>query len=245
MSKRTDYSISREVKKALVISDLHFPYQHPDAIDFLYALHDYFDFDTILNVGDIVDNHYPSFHEKEPDCYGGSEEIERASEGLQELESIFPEMLISLGNHDLLPRRKANAAQIPLEHVADPNLVYGLQGGWDWREKHYVKLPKKRTLLVTHSVGANIANNAKLYSHCSVQGHHHGTYGLQYFGDHDLLRWHFSTGCLINPKAPAFRYDKKMIVNRPVIGCGYIINGVPYPAPMDLKANGRWTGSLL
>lgn len=236
--------MSKETR-TLFISDTHVPYQHPDAFDFLCALHDYYDFNRIAHVGDIVDNHYPSFHELEPGCYGGSEEIERSREELKKLEEVFPKMIISNGNHDILAKRKANSAGIPLEWVSEPNRVYGLKGGWDWQPNHMLKLSNKQTCLLIHSLGANITTNARLFSHCSVQGHHHGTYGIQYFADHNNIRWHMSTGCLIDPKSPAFLYDKKRLTHRPILGCGIEIGGVPYLVPMDLKANGRWTGKLL
>lgn len=228
----------------LFISDLHAPYQHPDAYDFLYGLHDYYQFDQICNVGDIVDNHYPSFHEKEPGCYGGSEEIEKATEWLQKLEDLFPNMKVSLGNHDILSKRKANSVNIPLEWVSHPNQVYQLNGGWDWQPSHMLKLSNNDDCLMVHSLGANIVNNSKLYSHSSVQGHHHGTFGISFFADHNNIRFHMSTGCLINPKSPAFLYDKKRFTHRPIIGCGFEVDGVPYLQPMRLKTNGRWDGKL-
>lgn len=228
----------------LFISDLHYPYQHPDAYDFLEALMEYYQFEQIANVGDLVDNHYPSYHEKEPEAYGGSEEIEKASEGLQKLERLFPKMKISLGNHDILAKRKATTAGIPLEWVSCPNKVYGLKGGWDWKPSHFLKLSNGSDCLLVHSLGANIVNNASKFSHSSVQGHHHGTFGISFFADHYSIRFHMSTGCLINPKAPAFKYDKKRFTHRPIIGCGFEIDGVPYLQPMFLKTNGRWNGRL-
>lgn len=234
----------KSLKKTLFISDTHVPYQHPDAFSFLYALMDYYQFDRICHVGDIVDNHYPSFHEKEPGCLGGSEEIEASRHYLQELEKMFPEMLISEGNHDILAKRKANAAGVPLEWVSDQNKVYGLRGGWKWQPDHMFKLSTGMDCQLIHSLGSGIENNAKLFSYCSVQGHHHGKFGIVYRGDHDNLRWHMSVGCLINPKSPAFLYDKKRLTQRPVLGCGFEINGVPYLAPMTLKTNGRWNGQI-
>lgn len=233
-----------KMQRTLFISDTHIPYQHPDAFDFLYALQDYYQFTRIAHVGDIVDNHYPSFHEKEPGCYGGSEEIEMSRYYLNKLESIFPKMIISNGNHDILAKRKANTAGVPLEWVSEPNKVYNLKGGWDWAPSHMFSLDNGQDCLLVHSLGANITSNARLFSHCSVQGHHHGVFGVQYFADHKNIRWHMSVGCLIDPRSPAFLYDKKRLTSRPILGCGIEVGGVPYLVPMHLKTNGRWNGKI-
>lgn len=225
----------------LVISDTHFPYQHPDTFDFLEYLANKHRVAGVVHVGDLNDNHFPSYHEKEYDCYSGKEELEKSKEACQRLESLFPEMLIAEGNHDLLPKRKAQSADIPLDWVAHPNTIYGLNGGWKWNSHHYFWTGDNKCLLV-HSIGTNTRTNAERYSHNSVQGHHHSEMAVAYSSDTDKLKWSMSVGCLIDPKAPAFRYDKKIITKRPILSSGVIINGTPYTEPMTLKTNGRWRG---
>jgi hypothetical protein len=228
--------------RILVISDTHFPYHHEDTFKFLSWVKGYWGIDGAVSVGDMNDNHFPSYHEKEWDCYSGKDEIKYSREACKELEEIFPELLISTGNHDLLPKRKAQSADIPLDWVAHPNNIYGLKGGWEWGSHHYFKVGDNKCLLV-HSVSANTRNNATKYSYCSVQGHHHSEFCVAYTSDTDLLRWSMSVGCLIDPRAPAFRYDKNNIVKRPILGCGVILDGVPYTVPMMLNSKGRWIGA--
>lgn len=228
-------------ERILVISDTHFPYHHPDTMDFLEHLAEKHSITGVVHVGDLNDNHYPSYHEKEYDCYSGKEELELSKEACQELELLFPNMLISEGNHDILPKRKAQSADIPLDWVAHPNTIYGLGGGWQWNSHHYFYTGENKCLLV-HSIGTNTRTNAERYSHNSVQGHHHSEFAVAYSSDTDKLKWSMSVGCLINPKAPAFRYDKKVITKRPILGSGVIIDGTPYTEPMVLKTNGRWRG---
>jgi len=231
-------------KRILVISDTHFPYCHKDTFKFLSAIAYEYDINTVCHVGDVVDNHYPSYHEKEAGCYGGSEEIKLARKHCQKLESLFPEMKIALGNHDILPKRKANSAQVPLEWVNSPNSVYQLQGGWSWRQSHYVDYFDNLRFLLVHSIGANLKTNALRYSHSSVQGHHHSVFGTHYAADTDTLRWTMGVGCLIDPHAPAFEYDKRNIISRPILGSGVVIEGSPLAIPMTLNKSGRWNGKL-
>lgn len=228
-------------ERILVISDTHFPYHHPDTFDFLEHLAEKHKVTGVVSVGDMNDNHYPSFHEKEYDCYSGREELEHSKEACQRLESLFPRMLISEGNHDILPKRKAKSADIPLDWVAHPNHIYGLGGEWQWDSHHYFYTGDSKCLLV-HTIGANTRTNAEKYSHNSAQGHHHSEFSVAYSADTDKLKWSMSVGCLIDPKAPAFRYDKKVITKRPILGGGVIIDNTPYTEPMVLKTNGRWRG---
>lgn len=232
-------------KRIICISDTHFPYQHRDTFRFLRAIKEEYDINLATHVGDVNDNHYPSYHEMEPDCYGGSEELKEARKACRRLEEIFPEMCISEGNHDILPRRKANTAQIPVEWVADPNRVYGLSGGWKWDSHHYIPYAQGLEFLLVHSMGINTRTNAMRYSHSSVQGHHHGEFCISYQADHDTLRWSMSTGCLIDPKSPAFRYDKNNYVRRPILGCGAVLEGTPVLVPMTLTKSGRWNNRLI
>lgn len=231
-------------KRILCISDLHIPYHHRDSFSFLKAIKDKYDINSVCNVGDVVDNHYPSFHEKESGCLGGSEEIAASRKHLKTLEEMFPKMKVSFGNHDILAKRKANMANIPLEWVSDNNTVYGLDGGWDWQSSHYIPYGDNLKFLLVHSVGTNLKTNAARYSHSSVQGHHHSVFGIQYAADTDTLRWAMGVGCLIDPRSPAFKYDKGNIINRPILGSGVVIEGVPYTIPMTLTKSGRWNKRL-
>ena len=230
--------------RILCIADTHFPYQHRDTFRFLQAIYDEYAINKVCHVGDVCDNHYPSYHEKEAGCLGGSEEIKAARKACQKLESMFPEMKVSVGNHCILPKRKANSAQVPLEWVAEPNEVYQLQGGWDWQPSHMIKYGKNLEFLLTHSVGANTRTNAQKFSHSSVQGHHHSELCVAYEADTKVIRWAMSVGCLIDLHSPAFHYDKNRITKRPLLGSGIIIEETPITIPMTLTKSGRWNNKL-
>lgn len=231
-------------KRIICISDTHLPYQHKDTFRFLKAIRDEYAINLATHVGDVFDNHYPSYHEKEAGCLGGSEEIRESRKAAKKLEELFPELYISEGNHDILPKRKANSAQVPLEWVATPNRVYGLEGGWKWDSHHYIPYGDNLSFLLVHSVGANTRTNATRYSHSSVQGHHHSEFCISYQADTDTLRWSMSVGCLIDPHSPAFRYDKQNFTRRPILGCGIILEQTPILIPMTLTKSGRWNKRL-
>jgi hypothetical protein len=116
----------------LLVPDLHLPYQHPDAFDFLWALHTQYKFKRILNVGDIFDHHRPSYHESESDALNPEDEFRAAKAKAHELQSMFPDMTITEGNHDLILVRQAKTIGIPLAAICDANKTYDLKKSWRW-----------------------------------------------------------------------------------------------------------------
>ena len=64
-------------------------------------------------------------------------------------------------------------------------------------------------------------------------------YKIEYWGNPMSLLWAMQVGCLIDKDALAFAYDK-LFKDRPVIGCGIIINSQPKLLPMVLNKGGKW-----
>ena len=122
------------------------------------------------------------------------------------------------------------------------NNMYGVN--LNWMDKDNFKVDKYGSCLLVHSMGANTLSNARNHSHHSIQGHHHGRFGIEYFGDTEVLRWSMTVGCLVDPHSPAFNYPSKTTLNRQIIGCGGIIDNEPRLFRMQLKANGRWDGKV-
>ena len=121
----------------LIISDLHLPYQHEDAFDFLEALEEVYDFTQVVNVGDLYDHHRGSYHESEPNAYGEEEEYELAKEYAADLQRIFPDMVIVEGNHDAIPQRKLRTIGLPMSMLKDYNKMYDTKPSWVWKKEHW------------------------------------------------------------------------------------------------------------
>lgn len=123
-------------KKWLIISDPHFPYEHRDMITHLKALDDYYDFDYVLCTGDMADNHSGSYHEAEPDALSPEDEYKACKASMWKLEELFPKMIVIMGNHSDIPKRKLKSAGLPASMVSDCNALYDLEGGWDWMDEY-------------------------------------------------------------------------------------------------------------
>ena len=151
-------------------------------------------------------------------------------------------MTVSVGNHCKLSYRKAQKAGIAEDLILSYNDAYGVK--WEWVDHDYFKINQYDNCMMVHAMSVNTLTNAKTHSHCSIQGHHHGTCGIQYFADKQHLRWSMTVGCLVDPDSPAFNYSKGNTNNRPIVACGAIIDDSPQIIKMQLKPSGRWNGKL-
>ena len=70
--------MAKGYSSVLVISDLHAPWQHPDALEFLKAIKKKIKPDFVLNVGDECDAHALSMWESDPDLPSAGDELKMA-----------------------------------------------------------------------------------------------------------------------------------------------------------------------
>lgn len=227
----------------LFISDPHIPYEHPDSFRFLMEVYDAYDCTQAMSVGDLADNHAPSFHEIEYGVLSAEDEFLQTRDKMQELEDMFGNINVSLGNHCIMGARKAKQAGIPLDFLKSYNTLYGVE--FTWRDNFWFPVRDEKDMcLMIHTSSASVLNIARTHSHNLIQGHHHSVFGIEYFSDKLKLRWAMSVGCLIDPNHPAFNYAKGATSKRPILGCGVVLDNVPILVPMVLNDKGSWTGEL-
>ncbi len=227
----------------LVISDLHIPYHHHDAFDFLRAIKKKYKPKLIISVGDEVDNHAASYHDSDPDLKSSGDELYSARKYLQQLKRIFPKMDILESNHGSLYYRKAKTFGIPSGVMKDYNELWEVDKQWKWHDDLIIKLPNKQYIYFTHGKKKNGLILSKNMGMNAVQGHYHSEFNINYWSNPNHLVWSMMVGCLLDPKSYAFVYNK-LHLDRPIIGTGIIINSQPILIPMELDNNSRWTGNL-
>jgi len=231
-------------KSVLVISDLHIPYHHPDAFEFLTQLKKKYKPDLIVNIGDEIDQHSISFHNHHPDLKSPGDELRVTRQYVKELEKIFPEMTLVHSNHSSLIYRRAVAHGLSLEYLKSYNEFLQVGPGWKWVDDFTVTLSDGQRCFFTHGMASRALAVSMQYG-CNVcQGHYHSKFSIEYFSNPDKLVWAMQTGCLINQKELAFEYAKNF-KSRFIIGCGMIIEGQPKLMPMILKDGGRWTKTIV
>ena len=214
--------------KILIISDLHYPYAHPDHISFLKEVKSKFRFnqkDKYIMMGDEIDNHSISFHDHDPDLPNPTKELELAIQNIKKLEKVFPKLDLLNSNHGSLLFRRRKFHRLP-----------------DYILKDYAD--KFGRYYFTHNMNADCLKSAQALNYEGyIQSHYHSKFELKYFSSPEALRWGMTVGCLIDKDSLAFAYSK-VNIKRPVIGCAVIIDGVPQLIPMTLKRGGKWVGKL-
>jgi len=224
--------------RILVISDLHAPYQHKDAIAFLSAIKDKYNPDKIINIGDEVDNHAMSFHPSDQSLYSAGDELKAAREVIWELESLFPKMEVMESNHGSMAYRKAMISGIPKEVLRPYKEVLDVKH-WNWHPDLTITLPNGHPCYFHHGKSANSMTFLKDVGMSCVQGHFHEKFNIQFHGRAERLTWVIATGCLIDDHSMAFAYNN-VNLKRPIIGCSMIIDSQPLLIPLVMNKNGRW-----
>ncbi|UOW66384.1 phosphatase 2a-like protein [Aeromonas phage vB_AspA_Tola] len=233
-------------KCILVIPDQHAPYQHKDTLDFLAAVAAKYRPDTVVNLGDELDNHAISFHDSDPDLDSAGIELEKAKEFIHKLHAMFPVMRVCHSNHGSLVYRKAHAHGLPAQLIKSYRDVLFQQGGgeqWEWQEDFKLRLPNGDKVLFKHEpAGDPLADAA--HNRCNlVTGHLHGKFSINSAASTEAYYWAASAGCLIDKDSMAFAYGKNH-KNKPIIGCLVIKDSLPILVPMRLTDNGEWNGKL-
>lgn len=233
--------IPEKAQRILVIGDLHAPYQHPDALEFLCHIRDELGPDLVVNVGDETDYHALSFHDSDPNLDSAGAELEKSKVFLSQLYDEFPQMLICHSNHGSMQFRRAKAHGIPvqmLKRYRDVLLPGRENAGWSWRYAWRINTDLG-PVIFKHQPSGPILGDAAHEGANLVCGHLHGNFSIDYAGSSDRLYYGMQTGCLIDKHAMAFAYGKHA-KGKPVIGCCVIINGTPQLIPMPLGRDGRW-----
>jgi hypothetical protein len=229
----------------LAISDTQEPFAHQDALAFCQHLikpfRDRGDEIIVVHQGDEVDQHTLGRWPANPDGLSGGAELAEAKHRLSYWFDAFPDVMVCESNHTYRAWKKASEAGLPAEFLKSVAEVYGAPPGWRWAQRWIVD-----DICFEHGEnvsGFNAARSAAIQNRMNTSiGHQHSNAGVQYAtGIADQI-WGMNTGCLIDVDAYAFRYGRAMR-NKPTLGCGIVIHGIPHFVPMILsKTTKRWVG---
>ena len=230
---------------ALVLPDLHIPFEHPDALAFVQAV-DAFWFPgrkrIVVNLGDEIDSHSISRHMPDPDGKGAKDEFQQAIVQLQAWYRAFPKMYLCSSNHTMRPWKKAYEVGLPKMFMKSVKEVLKAPIMWEWADRWVFNgVVFEHGENVSGPTGALKAAQQNQAS--TVIGHLHSFGGVIHATSMMNNIWGMNAGCLIDVEQYAFSYAKNYR-NKPTLGCGVIKNGNPYFVPMLLDAEGRWLRSV-
>lgn len=230
-------------RRILVVGDLHAPYTHPDAIDFLRSVRDDYCPDMVIQVGDETDGHAISFHDSDPNLDSAGVELEKAKVVLEKLHDLFPNLLICDSNHGSLVYRRAKAHGLPVQFIKKyRDILFPEHGArrWSWADAWVLNTPLG-PVRFQHQVSGDFMLNASHERTSLVLGHEHGRFEVQYAASSAALYFGAYAGCLIDRKSLAFAYGK-LHRKKPILGVMVITDGCPQLIPMLMNDEGRWVG---
>ena len=105
--------------RVLVIGDIHAPFDLDGYLDHCIETYERYNCNKVVFIGDVIDNHYSSYHETDANGMGGGEELKFAIKKLAPYYKAFPEAVVLWGNHDRLIMRKAQTSGLPAEWLRD------------------------------------------------------------------------------------------------------------------------------
>jgi len=220
-------------KRILVIGDLHAPFIKDGYLEHCVEMREKYNTNHTIFIGDIIDNHYSSFHATDPDGYGAGEELDRAVDQIAEWYSEFPEADVVLGNHDRIIMRKAFASGISARWIKDFGEVLETPG-WTFD----LQFEYNRVLYI-HGEGGGGEKGALMKAlnkrRSVVQGHWHTQNHINWNVSDDDRIFGMQIGCGIDDKAYALAYAKHNI-KKSIISCGVVLDSgqLPIIEPMRL-----------
>lgn len=220
--------LTGDIDNVLVIGDLHEPFCLNEYLVFCREQQEKFNCGTVVFIGDIIDNHYTSYHEDETSTYGPNEELQRAKDRIQRWYKVFPVAHVTIGNHDRMAHRKAKSAGIADKWVRGYSETLATPG-WKFVEEIIIN-----GVCYNHGEGGTARTRMKNESMSQVQGHLHSQGYVEFSVGTRHIIFGMQVGCGIDRTQFAFAYGKSG--KKPVISCGVVLNKgkLPILLPMTL-----------
>ena len=217
----------------LVIGDPHEPFTKEGYLEFCRKIQEEYDCGTVIHIGDAVDNHAVSYHEKDPEGMSAGDEFNLAIERMKRWYHTFPNVKVCIGNHDALPFRKAFSAGLPKTWLKTYQELLQSPPTWEWDFVHQVN-----GVIYQHGTGLSgemaAINAARENRQSTVIGHLHTVMNTRFLASYKDLIFGVTVGCGIDHEKYAFAYGKQN-TRKPVVACAVILDGkLPINIPMPI-----------
>jgi len=227
------YRKKAEERRILIIGDLHEPFTKEGYLEHCIMIQQKYQTTHTIFIGDLIDNHYSSFHSTDPDGFGAGDELDRAVRRIKLWYYAFPDADAILGNHDRIIMRQAFSSGLSRRWIKDfgevletPTWNFGLEFEYD-------------NVLYIHGEGGGGQQGAMAKAlnkrKSVVQGHFHTQSHINWnVSDFDRI-FGMQIGCGIDDEAYALAYAKYNI-RKSILSCGVVLDSgqLPIIEPMHL-----------
>ena len=212
-----------DTRHVLVIGDLHEPFCLDSYLDWCLEQYEFYGCNQVVFIGDIIDNHYSSYHETSADGMGGADELELAVKRIARWYNAFKKKgtKVIIGNHDRIIMRKAQTSSIPSKWIRSYKEVLEVPN-WDFVERY-----EQDGVQYIHGEGGTARTKCRADMMNTVQGHLHTQCYTEHYVGKNFRVFGTQVGCGINHKSYAMAYAK--YGKRPAVGCAVILNNGETP----------------
>jgi hypothetical protein len=221
-------SLKDESNRVLVIGDLHEPFCLDGYLDFCIEQKEKFNCNKIVFIGDVIDNHFSSYHETDANGLGGSDELDFAIKKIARWRDAFPVATVIIGNHDRIIMRKAQTSAVPTKWIREYKDVLEVPQ-WDFLDRLVID-----DVQYIHGEAGTARTKCKSDMMSTVQGHLHTQAYTEWVVGQKFKVFGTQVGCGINHNSYAMAYAKRG--KKPAIGCVVVLNEgrTPINLLMDL-----------
>ncbi len=220
--------------RVLCISDTQAPFQHPDTLHFLEDTYDKYKCDSVIHIGDEVDNKFLKYLSIN-DPHSAIEQHEMALEFMHQLYKSFPFVRVCHSNHVLERMTKAaESAMIPAFMMKSVRECLEAPKTWRWQWEWKID-----GVLYSHGHRwGGMRPHAKAVEcmgmSCVIG--HHPVLGVEYFNKGGKIIAGMCVGAMtinLNDARLGYgmKYSRQYAKGMP-LGCGVIIDGkqlIPVP----------------
>ena len=209
-------NLMKKERRILVVGDIHAPFCLDGYLEFCKDVYAKYNLNQVVFIGDILDNHYASYHETDPNGMSGGTELDYAIAQVTKWADAFPIADVIIGNHDRIIMRKAFSSSVPMEWIRSYNEVLGTD--WDWSERVVYD-----NVQYVHGEGGTARTKAKNDMMSTVSGHIHTQAYCEWLVGRNFRVFGMQVGCGIDADSYAAAYARHF--KRQAIGCGVVLGG--------------------
>lgn len=202
----------------LVIGDLHSPYIIDWYLEHCREVQQRYNCGTVVYIWDIVDFHSISYHEKSPEELNPRGEIARARQILKIWYATFPKAIVTLWNHDQLPRRQARTMWLLKEYLHTPETIFESPKTYKFVDEIVLNW-----VLYTHWSTSDAFKKCIIEWMSMVSWHKHTLCWVQYTQTRSWKVRGMQVWAWIDYKAETFSYSKTSS-KHPITACWVVIN---------------------
>tara|TARA_R100000406_G_scaffold49506_1_gene33442 strand:+ start:7090 stop:7827 length:738 start_codon:yes stop_codon:yes gene_type:complete len=212
---------NNDLNNVLIIGDLHEPFCLDGYLKFCLDTYHHYKCNNVVFIGDVIDNHFSSYHETDADGLGGGDELELAVSKIANWYKAFPKAKVIIGNHDRMIMRKAQTSSIPSKWIKSYQDVLEVPN-WEFLERYVLD-----DVQYIHGEAGTARTKCRADMMNTVQGHlHTQCYTENYVGAKYRI-FGMQVGCGIDHESYAMAYAKAG--KKPAIACGVILNNGKTP----------------